>query len=743
MKSLNIDRNNVYNPCKILRKYTKIKMMKEIITLVFLVLMLPIQAQKYNYPETAHEKVSDNYFGTVISDPYRWLEDLNNPKVLDWFHAQADFSRLHLDRIPGRAELLNQIIELTNMEGDITGKPYRSGDFYYFKRILKGESFANLYRRDIQTHEEELFFDVQKYKKGAQINSFAVNHQATTMALKIQDEGSELCEIIFLELPGKTVLKNRLYPIWSEMWMSFNLTGDELFYTQMATSDLNSNELLKNMKVKKHKIGEDPLKDVSLMSSESYPRIEFPAEKLPLFSFSSDKRYAFLILAAATNYISAYYTEVGNLKNQNINWKPIITEEDQISAFFTFEDQLFFHSFKDAPHFKIGVTDIKNPNFINSKIIVPNGNETITSLKASKNYLFFEISNGITQNLYRIDPQNHVIDKVETPGGINIGFAMNPMESDELAIINSNWLSPNYFLEFDLDKQGNAVKSQWLNSETNFPDFEVLYEIKEIEIPGHDGVMIPLSVIYPKNIKFDGSTPCYLTGYGGYGYSFYPFFLREEIAFLQQGGIIAIAHVRGGGEKGEEWHQAGMRKNKPNTWKDFISAAEYLIKEHYTSPQKLIGEGTSAGGILIGRAITERPDLFAAAINNVGLTQALRNETTANGENHIPEMGSVKNEDDISALIEMDAQSKIKNEIKYPAILNLTGINDSRVVPWMPAKFAAAMQASSVSEKPVLLWVNFKGSHGANDMEDYQNQLADILSFSLWQTGHPDFQPED
>ncbi|MEA5046128.1 MAG: prolyl oligopeptidase family serine peptidase, partial [Petrimonas sp.] len=400
-----------------------------------------------------------------------------------------------------------------------------------------------------------------------------------------------------------------------------------------------------------------------------------------------------------------------------------------------FGNQLFFLTFKDAPNFKIGVTDIKNPDFEKAKTIVPNGDETITSLDISKNYLFFAKSNGITQNLYRIDPKNNEIHKIETPGGVNLGFSINGMESDEIAIINSNWLSPDYFLEYDLARQQPAIKSSWLNSDSRFPDFSRLYDIKEIEVPGHDGVMIPLSIVFPKNIKLDGSTPCFITGYGGYGYSFYPFFLGEEIAFLQQGGMIAIAHVRGGGEKGEEWHQAGMKADKPNTWKDFISCAEYLIRAKYTSARKITGEGASAGGILIGRAITERPDLFAVAINIVGMTQTLRNEVTANGDNQIPEIGSVKNKEDIDALIEMDVQSKIRKGVKYPAVLTITGINDSRVVPWMPAKFTAALQANSTSGKPVLLSVNYKAGHGVNDIKDYQKLLADMFSFALWQTG--------
>ncbi|MEA5062694.1 MAG: prolyl oligopeptidase family serine peptidase [Petrimonas sp.] len=704
-------------------------------TLCFLLVISCTGTQTFDYPKTRTVDASDNYFGTVVSDPYRWLEDMNNPEVMKWFKSQADFTNRFLDEIPGRNKILEDIEELTNMEGDIIRKPYKSGSYYYFTKIMKGETFGNLYRRDIKTGIEEVFFKGQEYKKGTQIIDYVANNRDNLMAVKIQDEGSELCEIIFLKLPDKTILKDKLYPIWSEFDVNFSPDGRALVYTQMVTSDPNSEELLKNMKAKIHIIGTDPAKDRVLASAADNADLNILPERFPKIFFSPDNQYIFLALGAATNYLSAFYAETRDLFADKIPWKPLIKEEDQISNFGSFGNQLFFLTFKDAPNFKIGVTDIQNPDFEKAKTIVPNGDETITSLDISKNYLFFAKSNGITQNLYRIDPKNNEIHKIETPGGVNLGFSINGMESDEIAIINSNWLSPDYFLEYDLARQQPAIKSSWLNSDSRFPDFSRLYDIKEIEVPGHDGVMIPLSIVFPKNIKLDGSTPCFITGYGGYGYSFYPFFLGEEIAFLQQGGMIAIAHVRGGGEKGEEWHQAGMKADKPNTWKDFISCAEYLIRAKYTSARKITGEGASAGGILIGRAITERPDLFAVAINIVGMTQTLRNEVTANGDNQIPEIGSVKNKEDIDALIEMDVQSKIRKGVKYPAVLTITGINDSRVVPWMPAKFTAALQANSTSGKPVLLSVNYKAGHGVNDIKDYQKLLADMFSFALWQTG--------
>lgn len=266
---------------------------------------------------------------------------------------------------------------------------------------------------------------------------------------------------------------------------------------------------------------------------------------------------------------------------------------------------------------------------------------------------------------------------------------------------------------------------------------------KEVKVKGHYGVLVPLSILYLKNIKLDGSTPCYLTGYGAYGMSSQPGFINVMAILLEQGCSIAFAHVRGGGEKGEEWHQAGMKTTKPNTWKDFIACAEYLIDQKYTSSKKLIGEGMSAGGILIGRAITERPDLFAVAIIEVGMTNALRSETTPNGDNQIPEIGSIKVEEDIKGLIEMDAQSKVVKGIKYPAVFIRSGMNDARVVPWMPAKFAATLQNCTNSNKPVLLYVNYGNGHFTSDIDVMYKEFVDMISFSLWQAGHPKFTKAD
>jgi len=242
----------------------------------------------------------------------------------------------------------------------------------------------------------------------------------------------------------------------------------------------------------------------------------------------------------------------------------------------------------------------------------------------------------------------------------------------------------------------------------------------------------------------DGSHPTQLLGYGAYGYPRTPVNIPGARAAIERGVIFADAHLRGGGDYGEAWHLAGYKLTKPNTWRDFIACAEYLIAQHYTSPSKLFGVGESAGGILIGRAIEERPDLFAAVIAEVPIADMLRWETTASGEGNVTEFGSVKTQEGFEDLYAMSSYAHVKDGVKYPAVMVTTAINDKRVEPWIPAKFAARLQAATASGKPVLLRVDYDAGHGGIGATENQQaeSFADMISFALWQTGDPDFQPK-
>lgn len=705
-----------------------------------LLIMGIAQAQQpFPYPATKTVDVSDNYFGTVVNDPYRWLEDIKDPEVQSWFKAQSEFAYTVVDQIKGRDILFNRMKEIHQMAGDIFGQIHQNKNTFFYIKLKQGENLGKLYSRTLPDGKEQLLFDPETAGKGTELIEFVVDDSASRIAMSLSKDGAEVCEIRILDIPSKKLLTDRIEPVWSEFPFEFTQNSDAILYTQMNSTDNSSDDLLKNMKVYLHTIGAKAETDRIIASREHNSELGILPEQFPVVSFSDDKKYIFLDIASVKSECLVYYAPAEEFTKPKIAWKPLIKFDDEITQYCSIGDRLFFLSHKNAPNFKIGVTDLQSPDFEKANIIVPESKEVIRSIRKTKNYIFFSLSNGINQYQYQIDPGNGKVKKLPLPEGTNGSAAFNSSRNDRLMVYNNSWLSPYTMYEYDA-AQSSLSKSAWFNMNGAFPDYNKDFAVQQTEVKSHDGTMVPLSVIYPKNIKMDGETPCYLTGYGAYGISIQPRFIHVMAAFLEQGGCIAFAHVRGGGEKGDEWHKAGMKSTKPNTWKDFIACAEYLVEKKFTSPQKLIGSGMSAGGILIGRAITERPDLFAVAIAEVGVTNTLRMETTPNGANQIPEVGSIENEEEAGYLLEMDAQSKVKKGVQYPAVFVRSGMNDPRVVPWMPGKFAAALQNNSSSAKPVLLYVNYNNGHFTSDVEVTFKEMSDMLAFSLWQTGHPEFR---
>ncbi len=283
---------------------------------------------------------------------------------------------------------------------------------------------------------------------------------------------------------------------------------------------------------------------------------------------------------------------------------------------------------------------------------------------------------------------------------------------------------------------------QNLSSDAEYPELKDLV-VKEIMVKSHDGVEVPVSIIHNKDLKMDSSNPAVIYGYGSYGISRDPFFSPINLAYITYGGILVVPHVRGGGELGDAWHRAGQKQNKPNTWKDAIATAEYLIDQGYTSSDKLSILGGSAGGIFVGRSITERPDLFVAAAPDVGVMNPVRSEESPNGPINTPEFGTVKDEAEFKGLLAMDSFHALKEGEEYPAMLITAGMNDPRVIAWEPAKFAAKAQNYSSSDSPILFLTDFESGHGIGDNKTKAfERFANAFSFFYWQSGHPQFQPK-
>ncbi len=402
-------------------------------------------------------------------------------------------------------------------------------------------------------------------------------------------------------------------------------------------------------------------------------------------------------------------------------------------------DELYLLTYKGTPRYKVIRIDARKPDLGLADIVIPPSQAVINGIHQAKDALYADMMDGGIGRLVRVPygasakPQS-----IPLPFDGSIYLSVDPRAAG--VIINAaTWTRAGRIFEYD--PQTKKISDTSIQPAGPHDDPGNL-EAVEVKVPSHDGTMVPLSIVHRKGLKLDGTNPTLMEGYGGYSISITPYFDPKQLAWYESGGIFAVCHVRGGGENGEEWHLAGKGATKPNTWLDFIACAQYLIDKKYTSTPRLAGRGGSAGGILIGRAITERPDLFAAAVIDVGVLDAVRYEHSANGQTNAPELGTVKTEEGFKNLYQMSAYHHVTDGTAYPAVLLTTGSNDPRVDPWCPGKMTARLQAATSSGKPVLLRVDYGGGHGGGSGEAEQQEAdADRWSFLLWQFGVPGFQP--
>jgi len=692
---------------------------------------------KFNYPPTKKTPVVDDYYGTKVTDNYRWLENMNDTAVQNWFKAQGDYSGDIIKRISGRDELYNKFVSFDSIRKASIGGMHREKDRYFYNKTGKGENVSKLYYRDGLHGDEILIFDPSTYEPGKvhTISYTEPSNDGKKIAIGLSEAGSEQSKILIMDVDSKQLYNETIFPSWFGVsdWTDDNTA---FIYTLQKSSDLTSKNLLENTVVKFHELGQDPSADRTILSSDDYPELGIVPEDLLFIGYSDDRKFILAFKGGVQQEQICYIAPVSELTSPHINWKPLFKKEDEVHSFVFANDSIYFSTVKDAPNTKILVTSESTPDISSSRVVVSESDNYIKYFERSKNYMFVVFSDGIDQWIKKYNFSDGSLNDVQTPSKGDVYITTYDIYDDSCLVSVSAWTHPTTL--YDYEASSDYTNISVFNTSVKYPGMENLVS-REVEAKSYDGTTVPLSIVMDKDTKLDGNNICYLTGYGAYGSTTNPYFSFINLALTQKGIIIAYAHVRGGGEKGENWHLAGYKETKPNTWKDFIACGEYLINQRYTSNSKLIGEGTSAGGILIGRAVTERPDLFGAVICNVGVADALRMEQTPNGPNNTREFGTVKDEKECMALLEMDAFLHVKDGVKYPAVLCNTGINDPRVSSWEPGKFAAALQNATSSGKPVLLRVDYNSGHFSMEKLVTFNELADFYSFALWQTGHPDF----
>lgn len=712
------------------------------------ILVTSCTENKINKPPLAPSKIAiDNYYGVKVSDPYRNLENLEDSIVINWMKQQQQYTLDILGAIPKRDELVKKFQEFDNQKlFDISKMRVTNNDTYFYLKRLPDEDLGKLYYRKGVNGNEQLLFNPKNYKQNDSI-SYKIDYikpdwEGEKIAVSLSKKGSEISEIIFIDVEPKAILPYTLTNCSPTTLGDITWLNDSsgIIYLRFVSKNIHDKAIFENTESVLFKFKDYNNKNKIIFSAATQKELDIEPEDFPYVFFKhSTDQYIFGEISGATAYVDTYYTDKNDIQKEKPNWKLLFRDTEKVKKYELKGDTLYYLTAKGASNYKICKVDIKKPDFDNpTNVVSEKKDRVIRDFALTKDGIYFTtMKNGVEAKLYHLINDNERELKLPNSSG-RIKIASNGIAYPNLWVISRGWTSPSVRYSYDLNTD-TFIKAD-LNSSQDISEFSDIV-IEEIEVPSHDGVLVPLSLIYNKEEGKRQNKPTLILGYGAYGSSLSPYFSVPFLNFVNEGGVFAIAHVRGGGEKGDRWHKGGLKETKPNSWKDFIACTEYLINQGYTSKEQTIAYGVSAGGITVGRAITERPNLYAACIAIVPSMNLLRYEVQPNGTNSIKEYGSHKDSLKFRALLEMDSYHQIKEGEHYPATLITTGINDSRVVAWNPAKFAARLQAANSSDKPILLSVDFNSGHlGNNGKLNRYNRFANYVSFAFWQTGHPDFK---
>jgi prolyl oligopeptidase len=690
-----------------------------------------------NPPPTAD--AADTLFGHRYEDPYRPLETLADPKVEAWYRAEAKRSDAALAALPGRDALVKEWLSID------ARTPPRYADFaveagrVFYRKTMPGESVGKLYVREGWKGAERLLLDPLAYRKGEKysMDSFAASIDGTKVLVRVSKQGSEWGEMRVLDEADGRLHDDLISPVWFDStWLP---DGSGFLYNGKPGVDPKDAHAEEDTQLLLHRLGTPMSADTDLMSIASTPGLGLASGELPIgFVPESDTAHIYGLAANVQSELKLYVAPVATVSGGKVPWKQIAAPSDGlVRNFASFGGWIYAITYRDAPHYKLVRTRLDATDWAHAETVLPEAADSIVTFSQSHDHLLVQYSDGIKDRLVDVELASGKSHELRLPVAGTLEPSCPDFSSNHCQVAATGWVQPRSLYDIDLDS--GAVARSPLSNDVHYPEFEDLVA-EEVEVPGHDGVAIPLSIIHRKDTKLDGSSPCILEGYGAYGISYNPYFsVRHSVA--HHGVVFAYVHVRGGSEKGEAWYRAGFKGTKPNTWKDFNSAAEWLVAKGYTSRTRLTGRGTSAGGILISRAITDRPDLYAAAVVNVGMANALRFEASTNGPPNVPEFGSVKVQDEAGWLAEMDGVQHVHAGVRYPAVLGVGGWNDPRVPVWQPGKFVAAVRQASTSGRPSMMLVNFDDGHFTEDKRVTFRNFANQFAFALWQAGHPEFQP--
>ena len=697
-------------------------------------------------PVAPIRNVQDTLFGVTVDDPYRYMENLKDPEVTGWIHAQADRARSVLDSIPGRADILKQFRAMDAATparvSDVQRLP--DGVLFYEKRGAKDDQFKLYWRRGYKGAEKVLV-DPQSWRQATgkphAINYYAASPDGRHVAVGISESGSEEASIyVFETRTGKRIGT----PIDRARFggISWVQDGSAFFYNRLRKlpPEAPPAEVQQFSQVFLHKLGADAEADPVIVK-EGTPGVSIEGIDTPIVQVTPGSKWALAVLYAGTQReVTIYAAPLAEAIAATAQWRRLVTPDDKVTAYAVVGDDVYLLTHRDSPRFSVLRASLAGTGIADAKTIAPASDLVAEEIGASRDALYVSERDGAVQRVRRVPYAGGDASQVPLPFSGSATLVSPDPRIDGVLIEMTGWTRAWQLYDYMPKERRVANTGLYPAGKYDQPNDLVTHEVK---VKSHDGALVPLSIVHKKGIKLDGGNPTLLYGYGSYGITESAVFTPTRLAWLDRGGIYAVANVRGSAVYGEDWYKAGFKSTKPNTWKDLIACAQWLIDEKYTSTGKLGILGGSAGGILVGRAMTERPDLFAAVVSAVGVTDTVRAETTTNGFSNITEFGTVTKEDEFRALLEMSAYAHVEAGTPYPAVLFTHGFNDPRVDVWQSAKTAARLLAASTSGKPILLDIDYEAGHGIGSTKEQRFQeYADIFSFIFWQTGTPGFAPK-
>jgi prolyl oligopeptidase len=695
-------------------------------------------------PRAVVRDVTDTYFGVHVADPYRYFETAGDPEATAWMNAQAAHTRAVLDAIPGRRPLLDRIAELGDAASSRISSFVVSGDHLFYLERKSDENIGKLWVRPGAGAKARLLVDPEALPhpegKHLAIDWFVPSLDNRYVAFGVSVGGSEASTLHVMEVAtGKETgdVIDR-----AEYGASGWTPDHQLLYNRLQKMAPGApvTDKYVNSRLYRHVLGTDPEKDVAILGAGVTPGVEIPPGAIPLVMVDPVSRHAIALVAnGVQREMTLYAAPVAEVASGTPAWRKVVDPSDQVTDFAWTGDDLFVLSHAGAPRFQVlrrSLADLASP----SVVVVPPSDHVVTGVALAMDAAYVRRMRGGMSELLRL-PLGGMgkASPVPLPFAGDVPWMAADVRVPGLHFFETGWVRYGGIHRFDPATGKTTDTGIQPRGRFDQPKNVVA---TEVQVKSHDGTLVPVSVIHLKGLRKDGKNPTIVYGYGSYGISQLPSFSPIWLAWLERGGVLAVAHVRGGGENGQEWYEAGKQKTKPNTWKDAIAAGEWLVAKGYTTPARLSVRGGSAGGILVGRSITERPDLFGAAVDDVPMSDVVRTEFSANGVPNIPEFGSVRTEEGFQALHAMSPYHWVKDGVPYPAVLLTTGANDPRVDAWQAAKMAARLQAASSSGKPVLLRIDSDAGHGMGSTKKQTYEVAaDRFAFLLWQAGVKEFQP--